>query len=206
MLACLYASTASYATEYIRLESPQPATAEDLEGPIDFAFTTAPLSDRFLLKNQKKKLEDKPTFWRDSRFTFDLRTYRFRRRNDFDDKPEAQSIGGQLRFESGWWKNFGIRAAYYNSTKLDASGPDTGLLAPGAEDISVLGEATVRYRITDTILGGSVINLYRQTMNLPYVNKHDIRQVPSAHEAYTISRADSQFDYIVGHVTKYKRL
>jgi hypothetical protein len=203
MMVCLCASTASHAVEYIRLESPQPPMAVDLAGPIDFAFTDVPLSDRFLLINQKKKLEDKPEFWRDARFSFDLRTYHFKRRNDFDNKPQAHSFGGQVRFESGWWKNFGIRAAYYNSRKVSASGPDTGLLDEG-RDINVLGEAAVRYRITDTMLEGSFLDLGRQTMNLPYVNKHDIRQVPSAHEAYVISRKDSQFDYIFGHITKFK--
>ena len=204
IIVCLCASTASHAVEYIRLEYPQPPMAADLAGPIDFAFTDIPLSDRFLFTKQKKKLEDKPAFWRDAKFSFDLRTYHFKRYNDFDDKPKGHTFGGQVRFESGWWKNFGIRAAYYNSRKISASGPDTGLLDEDAQDINVLGEAAVRYRITDTILDGSVIDLGRQTMNLPYMNKLDIRQVPSAHEAYLISRKDSQFDYIFGHVTKHK--
>jgi hypothetical protein len=50
-----------------------------------------------------------------------------------------------------------------------ADGPDTGLLAPGGENINVLGEATLRFRITDSILEGSTINLYRQTLNLPFM-------------------------------------
>jgi len=75
----------------------------------------------------------------------------------------------QPAFESGWWNNFAVRTAFYNSTEIDADGPDTGLLAPGGENINVLGEATLRFRITDSILEGSTINLYRQTLNLPFM-------------------------------------
>jgi len=204
MLVWLCTSAPGHAAEYIRQESPQPASAKELAGPIEHAFAEVPLSDRFLMKNLKKLLEDQPDFWRDARFSFELRRYHFERRNSSDDKLEASTIGGQLAFESGWWNNFAVRTAFYNSTEIDADGPDTGLLAPGAENINVLGEATLRFRITDSILEGSTINLYRQTLNMPFMNKHDIRQVPAAHEAYTISRVDSRLDYIVGHITKFK--
>ncbi|MFB3051684.1 MAG: hypothetical protein ACE1Z0_06825, partial [Acidimicrobiia bacterium] len=106
-------------------------------------------------------------------------------------------IGGVLAYESGWWNNLSIRAAYYNSTELDSSGPETGLLASGHDNISVLGEANLRYRFTDTFLEGSTVKLYRQTLSLPFINRHDIRQMPAAHEAYTISRTNSDLDYLV---------
>ncbi|MCZ6659130.1 MAG: OprD family outer membrane porin [Gammaproteobacteria bacterium] len=204
MVACLFVERAAFAAEYIRQESPQPASAKGLEVSIDHAFTQAPSSDRLLMKNLKRLLDDKPEFWRDAKLSFDLRNYLFERRNASDNKPEAYVVGGQLTFESGWWNNLGISASYYNSTEIDADGPNTALLAPGQENINVLGEANLRYRFTDTFLEGSVVKLYRQTLNLPFINKHDIRQVPAAHEAYTISRTDSQLDYIVGHVTKFK--
>jgi len=46
---CLAIAQVSHAAEYIRQESPQPATAKDLEVAIDHAFTEQPLSDRFLV-------------------------------------------------------------------------------------------------------------------------------------------------------------
>lgn len=204
LVSSLIATDAAMAAEYIRQESPQPASAQDLEVSIDHAFTDKPLSERFLLTNLKGRLSDKPEFWRDTRFTFDLRNYLFDRHNSAVNQPEDFVIGGVLAYESGWWNNLSIRAAYYNSTELDSSGPDTGLLASGHDNISVLGEANLRYRFTDTFLEGSTVKLYRQTLSLPFINKHDIRQVPAAHEAYTISRTNSDLDYLVGHITKFK--
>lgn len=203
LLAILACQTAG-AVEYIRQESPQPGTAVELESPIEYAFTDRPLSDRFLWKSAKEALKDKPDFWRDATFIFDFRNYYFSRENAPINEPEAYVLGGVLGLQSGWWKNFGVRLAYYNSTKISASGPDTGLLAPGQKNINVLGEANLRFRITDSALAGSEIVLYRQTLALPFVNKHDIRQVPAAHEGYTISRTNSDLDYFVGHITKFK--
>ena len=204
LVSSLIATNAAMATEYIRQESPQPASARDLEASIDHAFTDKPLSERTLLTNLKGRLSDKPEFWRDTKFHYDFRSYVFRRRNSTDNRPEASVLGGVVGYRSGWWNNLSIGAAYYNSTKLDASGPDTGLLAPGQENISVLGEANLDYRFTDTFLEGSTVKLFRQSLSLPFINRHDIRQVPAAHEAYTISRRNSDLDYVVGHITKFK--
>ena len=204
LLAVLGANQLVTASEYIRHESPQPATAKDLEVSIDHAFTDTPLSDRFLMSDLKEYLQDKPAFWSDAKFKVDLRSYVFRRQNSSDNKPEAAVTGGIVSFESGWWNNFGLKAAYYNSTELSSDGPSTGLLEADQDNINVLGEANLRYRFTDTILEGSVVQLYRQSMNLPFINKHDIRQVPASHEGYTISRVDSDLDYIVGHLTEFK--
>ncbi|MFB3103617.1 MAG: OprD family outer membrane porin, partial [Pseudomonadales bacterium] len=156
------------------------------------------------LEDFKELLEDEAEFWRDAKFSFDLRSYLFERRNSSVDKPEAFVIGGQLSFESGWWNNLRFKVSHYNSTELDADGPNTGLLASGQDTINILGEANLRYRFTSTPLEGSVAKLGRQTLNLPFINKHDIRQLPATHEAYTISRVDSELDYIVGHITKFK--
>jgi len=196
----------SFASEYIRQESPHPESAGKLEGPIEHAFGEKPLSERSLLQGLKATLDDKPAFWRDSKFGLDFRTFYFDRRNSGKDKREAWTAGGQFAYESGWWNDFSIRAAYYNSTELDAPSDsgDTGLLALGQENISVLGEASLRYRFTDTFLDGSILQLYRQTLGLPYVNKHDIRMLPATHEGYIIQRDNSSLDYVVGHLTKFK--
>ncbi len=204
LVVCLVASEAVFAAEYISQEYPQPASAEELEVAIEHAFAKRRISDRFLMKNLGAFLEDKPEFWRDATIHFDTRSYLFERRNSATNKPEALVTGGEFSFESGWWNDLRLKASYYNSTKIDASGPDTGLLAPGQENISVLGEANLTYRINSGLLEGSVVTLFRQALELPFINKHDIRQVPATHEAYTIGRAEGQLKYIVGHITKFK--
>jgi hypothetical protein len=205
LLVCLVVGRLAYAAEYIQQESPPPVTAEDLNVSIDYAFTEAPSPDRSRLMNLKQFLEDKPEFWRNARVSLELRNYLFERRNSSDNKPEAYVIGGKLSFESGLWNNFGVKVSHYNSTKIDADGPDTGLLAPGQENINVLGEANLHYRFTDKFLEGSELSFYRQTLNLPFINKRDIRQVPSTHQGYLLSRKNSELDYVVGHLTKFKR-
>jgi hypothetical protein len=197
-------SQLSQAAEYISVESPPPASAGKLNVPIDYAFRERPLQDRFLLTGLKESLEDKPSFWRDARVDLDFRTYSFDRRSSSPVKREAWAAGGQFTYDSGRWNDFGIRAAYYNSTELDSAGGDTGLLARGPENISVIGEANLNYQFTDNFLKGSVVQLYRQTLSLPYINKHDIRMLPATHEGYTIQRDNSSLDYIVGHLTKFK--
>ena len=193
-------------SEYIRQESPHPESAENLQGPIDHAFLEVPLSDRFLLKDLRLRLDDKPAFWRDTKFGFDLRSFDFDRRDSATDRSEAWAVGGRLSYESGQWKNLSLRTALYASAELDApsTSGDTGLLAPGQENIQAIGEANLHYRLPGRFLEGSEVRLYRQTFNLPYINKNDIRMLPATHEGYTLYRAGSSLDYIVGHLTKFK--
>jgi hypothetical protein len=192
------------AVEYIQAESPPPASAEKVLGPLDWAFRARPIPKLFVWTGAKEALEDAPPFVSDTQFSYDFRTYSFDRRNSSTDQREALAIGGQLGYTSGWWNNIGARVAYYNSTELDSDGGDTGLLAPGQENISVIGEANLRYRFTDGVLADTVIKLYRQDLDLPYVNRHDIRMLPATHEGYTIQRRGTSLDYMVGHLTRFK--
>ncbi len=200
----LFEVTAAASSEYIQLEAPTPASAAKIDGPIDHAFSAKPASDRYLWDTLKTALDETAPFWRDSRMGFDLRSFNFDRRNAVLKDSEAWALGGQLWYESGWWNNVSVKAAWYNSTELDSKGSPSGLLTPLGDDINVLGEANIRYRISDTFLDGSVVTLYRQTLDLPYVNKHDSRMLRATHEGYTIQRADSAFDYVLGHLTKFK--
>jgi hypothetical protein len=199
-----FANQPAMAAEYVQAESPPPASAGKVLGPLDWAFRAKPIPERFVWEAAKEALEDAPRFFRDTKFNYDFRTYSFDRRNSSIDQREAWAIGGQLAYESGWWNNIGVRAAYYNSTELDSDGLPTGLLTLRQENIRVIGEANLRYQFTDGMLAGSVIQLYRQTLDLPYINKHDIRMVPASHEGYTIQRDNSSLDYIVGHLAKFK--
>ncbi len=101
----LVMNQAAVAAEYIRQESPAPVSAKDLDVPIEHAFGAEPLSERELL-------EDEAEFWRDAKFSFDVRSYLFERRNSSVDKPEAFVIGGQLSFEPGWWNNLGLKVSH----------------------------------------------------------------------------------------------
>jgi len=47
--------------------------------------------------------------------------------------------------------------------------------------------------------------LYRQTLNLPYINKDDGQMIPITHEAYAMGRLGSGRDFVIGHITKIKK-
>ena len=113
LASSLIVTNVAMATEYIRQESPQPASAQDLEVSMDHAFTDKPLSERTLLANLKGRLSDKPEFWRDTKFYYDFRSYLFKRRNSSGNRPEASVFGGVVGYRSGWWNNLSIGAAYY---------------------------------------------------------------------------------------------
>lgn len=200
-------SQMSVATEYISQEAPTPESASKPEEVFDHTFQKNPLSEKLLMKDLKKRLKSAQPFWRDTKLSADLRSFNFDRRNSSTDTREAWAAGGRLSYESGLWKNFSVSAAYYNSSKISApsdSGP-TGLLEPRQNNISVIAEANLRYRFTTTFLEGSEIRLYRQALDIPYINGDDIRMLPITHEGYTIKRSNSSLDYIAGHITKIKK-
>jgi len=202
---CQLANQPATAAEYVHAESPAPSSAENVLGPFGWSFRARPIPERSVWTGAKASLEDTPPFFRDTQFSYEFRTYSFDRRNTTTDLREAWAIGGQLAYTSGWWNNIGVRVAYYNSTEIDSDGGDTGLLAPGQKNISIIGEANLRYRFTNGILADSVIQLYRQALDMPYVNQRDIRMLPSTHEGLTIRRVGSSLDYGFGHLTKFKK-
>ena len=46
--------------------------------------------------------------------------------------------------------------------------------------------------------------LYRQSLNIPYINRSDSRMIPNTFEAYMFGRQNTAFQFGVGHVTKIK--
>ena len=196
---------AANAAEYINHEAPVPPTATEARGPLDAAFDAPEAETRVLARRLQARLAKRGDFLANATAKLELRSYYFNRRNPGDDEARATVTGGRLTFDSGDWNGLGIGLSYYNSTELSQTGSDTGLLASGGDNISVLGEANIRYRFNDGFLDGSEIKLYRQQLNLPYLNKADIRRLPAVHEAYTLSRIGARsFDYGIGYIRQFK--
>ena len=54
--------------------------------------------------------------------------------------------------------------------------------------------------------GTSYLRLWRQGMELPYVNKHDTRMTPNTFEAYLLFDRDAKrFNYVLGYVDKIRK-
>ncbi len=203
---CLLVTCSSgvMAAEYLRQDQPVSSSAGGLEDPLTHAFQKKEGSDDYLLSSLKTALADSASFWRNAKLEVDLRGYRFERSNTVTPDAKASAVGGQMRFTSGNWRNLSLTAAWYNSIDVDSNRGPSGLTTRPGKNINVLGEANLRYDFKDSVLSGSRLTLYRQTLSLPYLNKNDIRMLPSTHEGYTLGRENSDLDYIVGHITRFK--
>ncbi len=132
------------------------------------------------------------------------RTYYLNRDRDIDPDSVAWALGGALEYRSGWaWDRIQLGGTLYTSQKL--YGPDdkdgTLLLKPGQEGFTVLGEAYITARLG----GGNGIRVGRQSFDLPYLARHDIRMVPNTFEAIAIGRPVNEgFGYIAGYVDRIK--
>lgn len=143
--------------------------------------------------------------WRDAALTLKPRTYYFDRQRDGAADSQAWAAGGALKYRSGWLRDrLTLGATAYTSQRL--YGPDdkdgTLLLKQGQNGYTVLGESHLMARVTDQ----AMLRLYRQDINLPYLNRQDNRMVPNTFEAYLLFNVeDPRFNYVGGHVRQMKR-
>lgn len=131
-----------------------------------------------------------------------LRTYYLDQESLTGVPSAAWALGGWAGLRSPWWKDlFQAGIVGYTSQKLYGPGDKDGtkLLAPGQDQITVLGEAFGAVRIFGQTLTG-----YRQLINRPFINPQDTRMVPNTFEAYTLTGSANEVSYIVGYITKMK--
>jgi hypothetical protein len=146
-------------------------------------------------------------FFRDAALALKLRTFYFNRDtakvNAADSNNEAWASGGSLTYQSGWYKEvLSIGAEVFTSQKLygpqDRDG--TLLLRPGQHEYTVVGRAYVQLQYME-----QSAMLFRQYLDLPYINKQDTRMTPNTFEGYRLFRSSGQFRYVIGYVAKMKR-
>ena len=129
-------------------------------------------------------VEESP-FIRDSKFSGQLRTYYFDRKNFNETRNEAWTLGGSIAYQSGYLDNlFRIGAVGYTSQPLYAPADRDGtlLLMPGQEGYTVLGQAYGEARFTDRISGA----VGRKAYNTPYINGNDSRMTPNTFEGVSV--------------------
>jgi hypothetical protein len=215
VLGALLVSGAARAQEVSRGEQPTPDSVEDLGGALQEAFEE---EERVvgLFPWLTRAIGRLPPFLRDTEVTFRARTYYFDQwnqevdpQNPDDTRRQAWALGGALVYRSGWLKDtFAIGAALYTSQKLygrkDRDG--TGLLRPGQEGYTVAGQAYAEFRYRER----HTLKLYRQMVDLPYVNPADTRMTPNTFEAYLVrgSFADlpylGELNYVAGWIDRVR--
>lgn len=191
------------APEYISAEQPAPGSVDDETGPME-ELILIEVPEPSLFPGIKKRLEKAAPFWRDTRLLMHPRVYYFDRDRENANDSEALAYGGWLGYESGWWQSrLRLGAKLYTSQR--AYGPNdkdgTLLLKEGQKGITVLGEANIEVKLTDTLFA----RLYRQSFNIPYLNRNDSRMVPNTFEAYTVrKRPADDWELLLTHVRQIK--
>jgi hypothetical protein len=141
-------------------------------------------------------------FFRDAEFRLEPRLY-FRYNGDGQAIHEAFAAGGALDFTSGWWRDaIQIGATAYTTQPLatPSGRGSTGLLRDNGDGFSVLGLAWVKLRT-----GPVTTTLYRQDLDLPFINGNDSRMVPNTFEAYRLEVKPSDvFRFGLAYVDRIK--
>ena len=152
-----------------------------------------------------RRVQEMPAFFRDSLVQYVARTYYFNRDNFDGTKSQAWAAGGWLAFRSGLIGNlFGVQAAFYGSEKLFGPPDEDGtkLLAPGQNDINVLGQIYGRVQLGDQEIRGG-----RQLVDTPLINPQDNRMVPNTFEGaalVSLPDVDRFYDYALGYLWTIK--
>jgi hypothetical protein len=141
-------------------------------------------------------------FLRDSILSLEPRFY-YRHLDDENGVHEAFAGGGAMIFESGWWRETVQLGIGGYTTQPLATGPDpggTGLLRPNGDGFVVLGQAWAKLRLEP-----ATATLFRQEIELPFINGDDTRMIPNTFEAYRIDIKPSDiFRFGLAYVTREK--
>ena len=192
------------APEYLSGEQPVPASVLDEAHPMEELYPIdIPAPSAF--PRLKKRLETTAPFWRDTQLRLHPRVYYFDRQRDNVKDSKALAYGGWIDYQSGWWRDrLKFNIGLYTTQK--AYGPDdkdgTLLLKEGQEGFTVLGRANAELKLREDIS----VKLYRQTFNLPYLNRNDSRMVPNTFEAYSLIKTPkNNWAFLFSHVRQMKR-
>lgn len=186
-----------------------PPSVHDIMDVLERGWRSA-VRVRARFPGRAERIEAWHPFFSDSRLTLKARTYYFdREKRDEDLRSRAWAIGGSVEYRSGWWRD--IPPSVRNCTiprnyMAKAMNPARCCcLHPVQEGYTILGRAYAHLR------HGDQNAVLRQTLDLPYVNKQDIRLTPNTFEAYTLSGSVNGGPYVkhiyytAGYVDKMKK-
>jgi len=121
-------------------------------------------------------------FFRDSVLSLQPRFYYYHL--DDGSLHEAFAAGGALIAASGWWRDtLQVGLGGYTTQPL-ATGHDpggTGLFRNNGDGFEVFGQAWAKLK-----LEAATATLFRQEMDLPFINADDTRMIPNLFEAYRV--------------------
>ena len=189
--------------EYRNAESPAPRSADEVESTLDNITPQWMRGKRIVFDAIDGWRKQQAPFIRDGQTRFDFRTYSFDGLQRTGREPQSWVAGGELAYRSGKWRDIlAIGASWYGSFEIEGNtdAASSGLIQTDGGNISVIGQAFAQLDWK-----GLQARLYRQGLDLPYINRNDIRQIPNTFEAYGIGRKGTALDFVIGHVDKIKR-
>jgi hypothetical protein len=190
-----------HSAEYLASESVAPKSA---------LTTNDAISAEYRDKEKEKKLSDRlrtreQGLLRDAVIVFRPRLFDFAR-DDFSGLERGLTAGGiNLDYRSGRWRDsLSLNLSYASSFEVNDryDNGSLGLLKTGGGSVSVLSEANLRIDSSESGLGAT---LFRQSFNLPYLNRQDSRMIPNTFDAVRIDYTTESSDLIFGYVNKIKK-
>jgi hypothetical protein len=188
-------------------ENTAPESADELQAPLEAEFEEEEVESR--TKWLEDRLKQLPMFREDASVLLHLRSYYMRGKLKSNDRREAWTYGGWLKYDSGFiGERLSLGASYYFSQPIDApdSRSGTRLLRPVQRPYRVFGESYVRVQLAER----HELSLYRRAYDLPYLNKRDNRMSPNTFEGYA-ARGDfrelggkARLTYLAGYFTRIK--
>ena len=191
------------ANESAVLENTAPDSAVESVTPISEALKAPEAKEPVRVTGLSRRVEDLPPILRDATFSINFRVYRFDRETVSDRRDYANTLGGEISFETGQFLHSAKVGLSYYSSNLFGNSENaglTGLVGPDGEDLNVLGQAYLQFGDSD----GWQASLYRRGVNVPYLDTDDSRMIPRTHETYFVRYFGEQSDFGFGHFTRTK--
>ncbi len=191
-----------YGAEYKAAEMIPPRSVDEVESTLSNVAGSIKFYRGPIFKAIDDWRKSKDPFLRDAHLLFNFRTMDFQTEFAALDDIKAWAAPGEVAYRSGRWRDFlTIGASVYGSYELSGNERAglSGMLQLNGDNISTLGQAYLEINWK-----GLIGRLYRQTLDLPYLNKNDSRMIPNTFEAYGLGRQGTSLDFQVGYVDKIK--
>lgn len=156
-----------------------PLTSQDegVNTPLEESF--GPKSHAEWVRQTRRKALD------DTKINVQIRSY-YMDRDKFDDSESTTwAIGGSIGLKTGYFRErFALGATAYTAQPLYApeDKDGAGLLEPGQNGYSVLGEAYGEFLVSDEVR----LSFGRRLFDTPYINRNDSRMSPVTFEAVAL--------------------
>mgnify|MGYP001194131204 CR=1 FL=1 len=191
--------------EYLADEVPAPKSLHDVPNSFrDFRLIPRLREGRLLRNLIGEDFPGLSPMVREAQVTLEPRLYARYRDEDNGTLRESVAGGGALRFLSGWLSDkIRVGLTGYTSQALagDSDRGGTGLVRDDQSGYWAFGEAYVEAKLGDAF----ATRLFRQEMDLPYLNRNDSRMTPKSFESYVFWwKPEESLTLAAGHVAKMR--